>query len=70
MSAIKVSNFVIILMLKLFCCFQRDLQMLQERQQKKCERLEMMCREEENSHWQQISEFQDRNKVQGNNVFF
>lgn len=42
---------------------QRDLQILQERQQKKCERLEMMCREEENGHWQHISQLQDRNKV-------
>ncbi|XP_023711721.1 exocyst complex component 5 isoform X2 [Cryptotermes secundus] len=41
----------------------KDLQLLQERQQKKCERLEMMCREEENGHWQQISQLQDRNKA-------
>lgn len=41
----------------------KDLQLLQERQQKKCERLEMMCREEENGHWQQISQLQDKNKA-------
>ncbi|KDR06665.1 exocyst complex component 5 isoform X2 [Zootermopsis nevadensis] len=41
----------------------KDLQLLQERQQKKCERLEIMCREEENGHWQQISQLQDRNKA-------
>nr|CAD7603020.1 unnamed protein product [Timema genevievae] len=40
----------------------KDLHVLQERQQKKCERLEMMCREEENNHWQKISQLQDQNK--------
>lgn len=44
----------------------KDLQILQERQQKKCERLEMMCREEENGHWQRISQLQDRNKASVN----
>lgn len=44
----------------------KDLQILQERQQKKCERLEMMCREEENGHWQHISQLQDRNKASVN----
>ena len=47
----------------LWLFLKRDLQILQERQQKKCERLEMMCREEENGHWQRISELQDKNKV-------
>jgi len=48
---------------ELWLFLKRDLQILQERQQKKCERLEMMCREEENGHWQHISQLQDRNKV-------
>jgi hypothetical protein len=52
---------IIVELLLLF--LKRDLQLLQERQQKKCERLEMMCREEENGHWQQISQLQERNKV-------
>jgi len=47
----------------LWLFLKRDLQILQERQQKKCERLEMMCREEENGHWQRISQLQDKNKV-------
>ncbi|KAF4518681.1 hypothetical protein B566_EDAN002716 [Ephemera danica] len=41
----------------------KDLQLLQERQQKKCERLETVCREEEAKHWQQISQLQERNKA-------
>jgi hypothetical protein len=52
---------IIVELLLLF--FKRDLQLLQERQQKKCERLEMMCQEEENGHWQTISQLQDKNKV-------
>lgn len=43
--------------------FFRDLKMLQERQHKKCERLEIICQEEENCHFQKITQLQDRNRV-------
>ncbi|PSN43859.1 Exocyst complex component 5 [Blattella germanica] len=56
-------NFDPVLLHETFLQAIKDLQMLQERQQKKCERLEMMCREEENGHWQQISQLQDKNKA-------
>jgi len=39
-----------------------DLQMLQERQMKKCEKLESACQEEESRHWQDVAAFQERNK--------
>lgn len=41
----------------------RDLQVLFEMTQKKCERLEMICREEEARHCHKVSELQDKNKV-------
>ncbi|KAM7282659.1 exocyst complex component 5 [Ixodes scapularis] len=41
----------------------RDLQLLFEMTQKKCERLEMICREEETRHCQKVSELQDKNKA-------
>lgn len=45
----------------------RDLQLLLERQQKKCEKLEQACRDEEAKHWQDISKLQEKNKV-GKNI--
>lgn len=56
-------NFDPVLLHETFLQAIKDLQLLQERQQKKCERLEMMCREEENGHWQQIAQLQDKNKA-------
>lgn len=41
----------------------RDLKMLDEMTQKKSERLEMMCKEEEKRHWQKIAELQTKNKA-------
>uniref|UniRef100_A0A069DWN9 Exocyst complex component 5 n=1 Tax=Panstrongylus megistus TaxID=65343 RepID=A0A069DWN9_9HEMI len=41
----------------------KDLQILQERQQKKCEKLEEICQEGENTHWQEIALFQEKNKL-------
>lgn len=41
----------------------RDLQVLFEMTQKKCERLEMICREEEARHCQKVAELQDKNKA-------
>jgi len=41
----------------------RDLQLLHERQQKKCEKLEKECREEEARHVQKVNALQDRNRV-------
>ncbi|XP_049274640.1 exocyst complex component 5 [Rhipicephalus sanguineus] len=40
----------------------RDLQVLFEMTQKKCERLEMICREEEARHCHKVAELQDKNK--------
>ncbi|RZF42188.1 hypothetical protein LSTR_LSTR004337 [Laodelphax striatellus] len=40
----------------------KDLQLLQERQHRKCERLEALVREEEINHWQDISLLQEKNK--------
>ncbi|XP_063222638.1 exocyst complex component 5 [Bacillus rossius redtenbacheri] len=57
-----VGQFDAVLLHDTFLQAIKDLQLLQERQQKKCERLEIMCREEENGHWQKISQLQDRNK--------
>ncbi|KAG1662389.1 Exocyst complex component 5 [Nymphon striatum] len=43
----------------------RDLRILQDDTQRKCERLEMICGEEEKCYWQKIEDLQDRNeKVQ------
>lgn len=41
----------------------KDLQMLQERQFRKCARLEQQCQEEELGHWQEIAQLQDKNKA-------
>lgn len=41
----------------------RDLQLILERQQKKCEELEQECQEEEKNHWQDISKLQEKNRV-------
>ncbi|XP_076314022.1 exocyst complex component Sec10 isoform X1 [Tachypleus tridentatus] len=41
----------------------KDLQILYENMDKKCERLEMICREEEKTHWDKITELQDKNKA-------
>ncbi|KAK9497068.1 hypothetical protein O3M35_004447 [Rhynocoris fuscipes] len=41
----------------------KDLQILQERQQKKCEKLEEICKDCEGTHWQEIASFQEKNKV-------
>lgn len=43
--------------------FYSDLQLLLDRQQKKCEKLEQNCRDEEANHWQDISKLQEKNKV-------
>lgn len=40
----------------------KDLQVLQERQQKKCDRLEAACKEEETRHALEILELQEKNK--------
>ncbi|CAB3383453.1 Hypothetical predicted protein [Cloeon dipterum] len=40
----------------------KDLQLLHERQQKKCEKLENECREEEAKHFQKISSLQEKNR--------
>ncbi|KAG8247199.1 Exocyst complex component 5 [Homalodisca vitripennis] len=44
------------------CKTDRDLQLLLERQQKKCEKLEQACHDEEANHWQDISKLQEKNK--------
>lgn len=41
----------------------KDLQMLQERQFRKCARLEQQCQEEEHGHWQEVAQLQDKNKA-------
>lgn len=41
----------------------KDLQMLQERQYRKCGRLEQQCQEEEHGHCQEIAQLQDKNKA-------
>ncbi|XP_047002914.1 exocyst complex component 5 [Schistocerca americana] len=56
-------NFDPILLHETFLQAIKDLQVLQERQRKRCERLEMMCREEEASHWQEMSRLQMQNKA-------
>ncbi|KAL1114999.1 hypothetical protein AAG570_007822 [Ranatra chinensis] len=40
----------------------KDLELLQERQQKKCEKLEIICQDEETLHWQDVTQFQEKNK--------
>ncbi|CAH1394309.1 unnamed protein product [Nezara viridula] len=40
----------------------KDLQVLQDRQCKKCEKLELICKEEEANHFQDIAHLQDKNK--------
>lgn len=44
--------------------------MLQERQFRKCTRLEQQCQEEEHGHWQEVAQLQDKNKVWEENAFF
>ncbi|XP_066993891.1 exocyst complex component 5 isoform X1 [Anabrus simplex] len=56
-------NFDPVLLHETFLQAIKDLQVLQERQQKKCERLEMICREEEVNHWHEVSQMQERNTV-------
>lgn len=41
----------------------RDLRILYESTKKKCERLKMICREEEKRHWDKISELEEKNKA-------
>lgn len=41
----------------------RDLKFLQERQKKKCEKLEHACREKESLYAAQIQKLQEQNKV-------
>lgn len=41
----------------------RDLKFLQERQKKKCEKLEQVCREKESLYSAQIQNLQEQNKV-------
>lgn len=41
----------------------RDLKFLQERQKKKCEKLENVCREKESLYSAQIQKLQEQNKV-------
>lgn len=43
--------------------FFRDLTLLQDRQQKKCERLEAAVREEEMVFRQEVQQLQEKNKV-------
>lgn len=57
------STFDPILMHETFLQAIKDLKLLQERQQKKCEKLEAICREEEAAHWQDISQLQEKNKA-------
>uniref|UniRef100_A0A1B6FMR3 Exocyst complex component 5 n=1 Tax=Cuerna arida TaxID=1464854 RepID=A0A1B6FMR3_9HEMI len=56
------STFDPVLMHETFSQAIKDLQLLLERQQKKCERLEQACHEEEANHWQDISKLQEKNK--------
>jgi len=41
----------------------RDLKFLQERQKRKCEKLEQVCREKESLYSIQIQNLQEQNKV-------
>lgn len=41
----------------------RDLKFLQERQKRKCEKLEQVCREKESLYSSQILSLQEQNKV-------
>uniref|UniRef100_A0A1B6KSQ6 Exocyst complex component 5 n=1 Tax=Graphocephala atropunctata TaxID=36148 RepID=A0A1B6KSQ6_9HEMI len=56
------STFDPVLMHETFSQAIKDLQLLLERQQKKCEKLEQACHDEETSHWQDISKLQEKNK--------
>ncbi|CAB0002503.1 unnamed protein product [Nesidiocoris tenuis] len=56
------STFEPSLMFDTFCQTIKDLRLLQDRQRKKCDKLEVICQEEENSHWQDIGKFQEKNK--------
>jgi hypothetical protein len=55
--------------MKLICTFNllfvhyRDLKFLQERQKRKCEKLEQVCREKESLYAVQIQSLQEQNKV-------
>lgn len=57
-----INNFEPHLMYETFLQAIKDLQILQERQRKKCDKLEVICQEEENNHWQDIAQFQEKNK--------
>lgn len=48
----------------------RDLELLQDRQRKKCQNLELICKDEEFRHWQDISNFQEKNKVRERKCLF
>lgn len=41
----------------------RDLKFLQERQKRKCEKLEQTCREKESLYFAQLQSIQDQNRV-------
>lgn len=41
----------------------RDLKFLQERQKRKCEKMEQVCREKESLYSKQIQSLQEQNKV-------
>ncbi|XP_071454035.1 exocyst complex component 5 [Hetaerina americana] len=56
-------NFDPVLLNETFIQAIKDLQVLQERQRKKCEKLEVICREEEVNHWKEVDRLQDRNKA-------
>ncbi|XP_046689123.1 exocyst complex component 5 isoform X1 [Homalodisca vitripennis] len=56
------STFDPVLMHETFSQAIKDLQLLLERQQKKCEKLEQACHDEEANHWQDISKLQEKNK--------
>lgn len=48
----------------------RDLRILQDDTHRKCERLEMICGEEEKCYWQKIENLQDSNEVIFHNLFY
>uniref|UniRef100_A0A1B6CXT9 Exocyst complex component 5 n=1 Tax=Clastoptera arizonana TaxID=38151 RepID=A0A1B6CXT9_9HEMI len=52
-----------VLMHETFLQAIKDLQLLLDRQKKKCEKLETLCQEEEANHWQDISQLQEKNKA-------
>lgn len=57
------ANFDPVLLNETFIQAIKDLQVLQERQRKKCEKLEVICREEEANHWKEVDRLQERNKA-------